>query len=140
MFSMKVRIRIFCASLVTAAGLLALPATMATASAVVHPSINPCTLTAHGPGSGGIVRGYATMSCSGADNIEVEACLQQLVTGGWKNVVGGCQTSQEVHGTSISATGKSYYPTCGRYYRTWAWGYNDGKTGTVLSGSLKGCS
>lgn len=133
--------RILGAALLMAAGLLALPATMTAASAAATSSAtSPCVLVAHYPYSGGNVRAYATMSCSGADNIQVQTCLQQLITGGWKNVVGGCQTSQEVHGTQISATGKSYYPTCGRYYRTWAWGYNDGKTGTTLSSSYKGCS
>jgi hypothetical protein len=137
---MKGRIRIFGAALVAAAGLLAIPATTATASAAVRPDISPCTITAYYPTSGGNVRGYASLSCSGGDDIEVEACLQQLVTGGWEDVVGGCQTSSYVYGTYISATGKSYYPTCGRYYRTWAWGYDDGDTGTALSDSYKGCS
>jgi hypothetical protein len=56
------------------------------------------------------------------------------------DVVGGCSTSAEIYGSHLSATGKSYYTTCGRYYRTWAWGYNDGDTGTALSSSYKGCS
>lgn len=130
----------FGAGLLMAAGLLTLPATMTAASAAASAAVPKCTLVAHYPYTNGAVRGYATMSCPSSANIKVQACLQQLVTGGWHNVVGGCQTSQEVYGTYISATGKSYYPTCQRYYRTWAWGYVDGDTGTVLSSSYKGCS
>lgn len=136
----KLPLATFGAALLTAVGLLALPATTSAASAAVRPSVPACTLTAYYPLSGGNVRGSANISCGTSDNIQVQTCLQQLVTGGWENVVGSCQTSQEVNGTSISATGKSYYPTCGRWYRTWAWGYNDGLTGTALSDTYKGCS
>jgi hypothetical protein len=130
----------FGAGLLAVAGLFSLPATMTAASAATAvPANYPCTLTAYYPLSNGFVRSYATMSCSGAEYIQVETCLEQLVTGGWQNVVGSCKTSPEAYGTYISATGQSYYPTCGRYYRTWAWGYN-GETGTTLSSAYKGCS
>ena len=133
-----------------AAALLALPAAMSAASAATAPaasaartSVKPaftCTTTAYDPVSGGEVRGYATLSCSSAENIQVQACLQQLITGGWVDVVGGCQTSQEVHGTYTSATGKSYYPTCGRYYRTKAVSTINGTAGKPLyGGGYQGC-
>lgn len=123
------------AVLVAAVGFIGSPVTTTAASAAT-----PCTLVAHFPDAGGNVRAYATISCSGPNTIQVQTCLQQLVTGGWVNVVGGCQTSQRIFSTHTSATGKTYYATCGRWYRTWAWGYNNGKTGTALSAGYQGCS
>lgn len=136
----KSSVATFGAALLTAVGLLTLPATMTAASAATRPDISPCTLTAYYPTSNGDVRGAASLSCSGEDTIQVQACLQQLVTGGWQNVVGGCATSPTEFTTYVSATGKSYPPTCGRWYRTWAWGDNDGETKTVLSDTYQGCT
>ena len=125
------------AGMLVAAGLLALPATAALAAT----PDDGCTLGAYYPYSNGVVSGYAQIyNCNNPRDIQVQTCLQQLVTGGWQNVVGGCQTSQEVYGTFISATGKSYYPTCGRYYRSWGWADVNGHTVTEVSRSYKGCS
>lgn len=147
----KLSVATFGAGLLAAAGLLVLPATAPGASAATatsatvstHQAVTPdatCTTSAYDPVSGGNVRAYATLSCTAAEDIQVQACLQQLITGGWVDVVGGCQTSQEVYGTSISATGKSYYPTCGRYYRTKAVSTINGSTGSPLYGNgYQGC-
>lgn len=120
------------------------PATAHAATATAASAATPddgCTLGAYYPYSYGAVRGYAQIyNCHASHDIQVQTCLQQLIPGGWKNVVGGCQTSQEVYGTFISATGKSYYPTCGRYYRSWGWADVDGHTVTAESNSYKGCS
>jgi len=138
----------FGAGLLAAAGLLVLPATMPASAATVPATsvshtVKPsatCTTSAYDPVSGGEVRGYATLSCTSSEDIQVQACLQQLITGGWVDVVGGCQTSQEVYGTYTSATGKSYYPTCGRYYRTKAVATVNGSTGSPLYGNgYQGC-
>jgi hypothetical protein len=131
---------IFSAAVLTGAGLLTLPATMTAASASTRPDISKCVLTAYYPTSNGKVRAAASFSCAGEDTIQVQTCLQQLVTGGWENVVGSCATSPTEFTTFVSATGKSYDATCGRWYRTWAWGYNDGDTGTALSDSYQGCT
>jgi hypothetical protein len=126
------------ASILIAASLGVVPGTGSAGAATPD---NGCTLGAYYPYSGGIVRGYAQIyNCNGSHNIQVQTCLQQLVTGGWQNVVGSCATSQEVYSTFISATGKSYYPTCGRYYRSWGWAYVDGGTVTEVSNSYQGCS
>lgn len=125
------------AGLLTIAGFLALPAT----AALADTPVDGCHLGAYYPLSNGAVRGYAQIyNCNTSHNLQVETCLQQLVTGGWENVVGGCQTSQQGYGTFISATGKSYYVTCGRWYRSWGWADVDGYTATEYSNSYKGCS
>ena len=124
-----------------AGGLLALPATMPAASASVRPGIYPCTLTANYPReSSSVVGASGSLSCSGEDTIYVTVCLEQLVTGGWQQVVGSCSTSPTVYSTYISTAGKSYVATCGRYYRTRASGYDDGDTGTVVSSGYQGCT
>lgn len=134
------------AGLLMAAGLLLVVPTALVAPTTAA-SAATCTLFAGYPYSNGNVSGYAQISCTSAENIQVEACLQQLVTGGWQNVVGSCQTSQYVHGKFISATGRSYYPTCGRWYRSWAWSYINGVSGNTVNsgdsgqgGTYKGCS
>ena len=120
------------------------PTTAHAATAMAASAATPddgCTLGAYYPYSNGVVRGYAQIdNCGASHDIQVQTCLQQLIPGGWRNVRGGCQTSQEVYGTFISATGKSYYPTCGRYYRSWGWADVDGHTVTAVSNSYKGCS
>jgi hypothetical protein len=129
------------AALLTAVGLLAAPATMSAASAAVHPRIVPCTLTAYEPStSSGDVQGYATFSCSANDDLQIEVCLQQLITGGWVDVVGGCYTSPVYDTNYLWAQSKAYPPTCGRYYRTWAEGWNDGVSGSTVSDGYEGCS
>jgi hypothetical protein len=100
------------ATAVMAGGLLALPATMPAASASVRPGIYPCTLTANYPReSSPVVGASGSLSCSGEDTIYVTVCLEQLVTGGWQQVVGSCSTSPTVYSTYISTAGKSYIAT-----------------------------
>ena len=113
--------------------LSAAPASAATISDCTFYATNPITaaddLAAHGE-----------INCSSNHSLQIEVCLQQLITGGWVDVVGSCATSPVTYGTSQAAGGKGYSQTCNRYYRNWAWVKVDGATSTDLSSSYKGCT
>ena len=107
-----------------------------------------CTLTAGDPlyytdlgtPPGNQWIGFSYVLCqSGYDNLEIQTCLQQLVTGGWKTISSTCETGRNNNDDNVSSyTGGLSSLVKGRYYRTWAWGYVNGKTSTTESSGVKG--
>jgi hypothetical protein len=83
--------------------------------------------------------GCAEIDCNHSASVEVQACMQQLVTGGWQTMNWTCRTfgPRDQPIIFVATAGVSYY-TANRYYRTWAWGSVNGATGTTLSSSCKG--
>jgi hypothetical protein len=58
------------------------------------------------------------------DLFQTKVCMQQLVSGGWQTMDFTCVTGYvDIYGDHINTNPISYY-TNGRWYRTWAWGYN----------------
>ncbi len=108
-------------------------------------SINGCTLGAYYPevNYGNNVRALGEIyNCNGYHYMDLTACLQQLVSGGWQNVVGSCQRLPQGSGmlytNALGAQGPQYTATSGRYYRTDAYGAVDGYYAEEYSRSYQG--
>lgn len=90
-----------------------------------------------------LARAGVSVDCPSVQHIQAQTCLYQLVTGGWRKVVGSCNTSSLVFARAKAIYGKTYPATCDRFYKTWAWGYVRGATPSAVSGwsgSWKGCT
>lgn len=87
----------------------------------------------------------AKITCPTNHWIVVQACLQQLVTGGWQTVVYQGHTYcafNPADGGTFPATeddvSVGYVPmTCNRYYRDRSWGKADGQQDTYAIGGWK---
>jgi hypothetical protein len=84
--------------------------------------------------------GFGAVSCkSGWDDLEVKACMQQLLTGGWQTMQWTCETGKDKNSDVVSTyTAKVPYLTKGREYRTWVWGDINGHTNTTESPGVRG--
>lgn len=84
--------------------------------------------------------GFGAVSCkSGYDELEVQVCMQQLLSSGWETMQWSCGTGKDKNSDVVSAyTNRVSYLTKGREYRTWVWGYVNGKTNTTESPGVKG--
>lgn len=115
--------------------------TLSTAGAASAATIGNCTYFASNPITAAddlVTEGQ--ISCTSNHNLQLQVCLEQLITGGWVDVVGSCHTSPVIYGRSQATNGKAYSQTCNRYYRNQAWVTVDGATASTLSSSYKGCT
>lgn len=111
-----------------------------------HPddiALGDCTLRAWKPNghAGDPMRSWGEIDCPRNESVEVQVCMQQLITGGWQTMEWSCVTHSPPGGvgdlTGVASQPVPYY-TNGRWYRTWAWGYASGATNTTLSNTCKG--
>jgi hypothetical protein len=88
--------------------------------------------------------GFGEISCGAAKNtLEVETCLEQLVTGGWQTIDFTCRDFTNAgtndHHYLYTASGAVPYWTSGRWYQTQVWvRVNGGGWGYQTSEGLKG--
>ena len=86
--------------------------------------------------------GFGEISCGSYENkVEVEACLEQLVTGGWQTLNWTCiyYTNPNDHHYAWATTNSVPYWTTNRWYQTQVWArVNGGPWGYMTSEGLKG--
>lgn len=86
--------------------------------------------------------GFGEVACPYyADTLEVEACLEQLVTGGWETIDWTCAdfSSDTDHHFVWTTTYQVPYWTNGRWYRTQVWArVNGGAWGYITSDGIQG--
>jgi hypothetical protein len=106
--------------------------------------LDGCTLTAdvpgHTPGFYAPRAAGGTIKCpSWRNNIQLQVCMQQLVSGGWQTMHWTCTYTGTVSGLGVSAISYnvSYY-TAGRWYRSWAWGDVNGANTAIVSAGCQG--
>nr|HEX4317795.1 hypothetical protein [Kofleriaceae bacterium] len=105
-------------------------------------SVSGCTMYASI--SQGTRNGFGEVSCGNYENtLEVETCVEQLVTGGWQTINWTCfDYSNANTGDHHYVWATSYavpYWTSGRWYQTQVWArVNGGAWGYLTSEGLKG--
>jgi hypothetical protein len=101
--------------------------------------LNSCS---PGPGGGSGNTSYGTINCGNRENLQIEVCMWQLVTGGWEQMNWTCRTASSPSGDPWSNIGVASnavpYFTNGRWYQTWAWGYANGSQVALWSPTCKG--
>jgi hypothetical protein len=107
------------------------------AASYVNVGVGDCTFAVYSPSPSGR-NGFAQLGCAYNENLELEVCLQQLVTGGWQTINWTCATTHSLSYYVDEHSGQVPYYTSGRWYRTWAWAYANGATRAVVSGGFQG--
>jgi hypothetical protein len=88
--------------------------------------------------------GFGEISCGNSENkLEVETCLEQLITGGWQTINWTCEDFTNAgtndHHYLYTASGQVPYWTTNRWYQTQVWArVNGGAWGYLTSEGLKG--
>jgi hypothetical protein len=80
------------------------------------------------------------VGCNTNNHVQVQVCLQQLVTGGWETIDFTC-ADYDWYGSAVTWAYRSHqvpYWTAGRWYRSWAWIDSGGHTASGASGGFKG--
>ncbi len=129
---MKVRIAAVIAALTIG---LAFTATASATNTLAYGS-GPCHVGANFYGTGG--GGYAGAGyngCPWTQWMQLQTCIQYLVTGGWQNYF--CWTSTGQYTSYISHSTMTFYPGnwSNRWWREQTWGYASGSTAIVYSDS-----
>jgi len=99
--------------------------------------VGSCAFAVYSP-SGGGRNGFAQLGCPNNENLQLQVCLQQLVTGGWQTIDWTCSTTHSLSYYVDEYSGKVPYYTNGRWYRTWAWAYANGASRAIVSGGFQG--
>jgi hypothetical protein len=103
-------------------------------------SVSGCTIYASI--TKGDKNGFGEIACPYyADSLEVEACLEQLVTGGWETIDWTCAvySSSSDHTFLWTTTYAVPYWTAGRWYQTQVWArVNGGAWGYTTSTGIQG--
>jgi hypothetical protein len=107
------------------------------ATSVTQVGLGNCTFAVYSP-SGSGRDGFAQLGCPNNEDLQLEVCLQQLVTGGWQTINWTCATTHSLSYYVDEYSGKVPYYTSGRWYRTWAWGYANGASRAIVSGGFQG--
>jgi acyl dehydratase len=92
------------------------------------------TLTASNPViSGSTITGKATLSGAASTSEQVQACLWYPNNDSWTQVSGSCKTVTQT-AASTSVTTNAVATTPGTEYKTWAWAWQSGTSGSTTSG------
>jgi hypothetical protein len=109
----------------------------ALASSYTQVGLGDCTFAVTSPSPSGR-NGFAVLGCPNNENLQLQVCLQQLVTGGWQTINWTCTTTHSLSYYVDEHSGKVPYYTNGRWYRTWAWGYANGASRPIVSSGFQG--
>lgn len=104
-------------------GTAAIPAT---ANAATPIGGSGCDLHAYLPSHQSGIQWYASgeISCNTSSNLDIQVCMQQLVSGGWQTIGSSCTSGSSMGLVTKDITSESYDVslTLRRWYRTWDWG------------------
>jgi hypothetical protein len=102
-------------------------------------AVGNCQVYAYTPSASG-KNGQGLIDCGNNDEqIELQVCLQQNISGTWQTIGFTCHTGGPGWGRFMWVTSNSVpFYTPGRGYRTWAWGYANGHAQTVVSNAING--
>jgi hypothetical protein len=117
-----------------------LGAAVMTSSASASVPVGGCTLHAYVPtGDSSVISGEGEIdSCSPTyQNLSLNVCLQQLVTGGWQFINSTCHSDAQNGVAYLGLYSYGIRPTANRYYRTHTKGTADGTTADYQSSGAK---